>query len=204
MVIRQPIAGRRSVSHRGRGGRRASGVALIGAVLACVVMPAPAAPPAASSSLVAAAQAAQAGIRSCLPAIERVESYLKGQQAEDGVAFWSRKDPDGALFSALLTLEHPQDDTPTLASLNAARSADGGCVVEYTQTGYTSLACHDFARRRGFADAFVRDLGKKTALFQARGSQVTIYLTRAGQGCLWVRKEVIVEQPPQAGKLSAP
>ncbi len=170
--------------------QRGLGLALAGWLLAVASLPAQAAPPAG----VAASQAAQAGIQTCLPALARVESYLKGQQAEDGVAFWNRKTPDSALFSALITLENGQDDTPTLTSLNAARSADGGCVVEYTQTGYAPQACLDFARSRGLADAFVRDLGRKTALFQARGSQVTVYLTRAGPGCLWVRKEII-EQP---------
>lgn len=142
----------------------------------------------------ATAQAAQAGIKTCLPLIEKVETYLAGRQYEEALSFWDNAAADKNLFSALLALENPNGNS--LASLNVVQSSDGQCVAEYTQTGYVAQTCLDYAKSLGNAVRFLRDLGKKTAMFQGQGVQ--IYLTNAGQGCLWVRKEIIKQAAEQS------
>ena len=145
----------------------------------------------------AAAQAAQAGIKTCLPTIEKVDTYLVARQSEEAVSFWGKTAPDKKLFSALLALETPNGNS--LASLNVMPSSDGQCMAEYTQTGYVAQTCLDYANSLGNAVRYMRDLGKKTAMFQGQEG-VQIYLTNAGPGCLWVRKQVI--ELPQAADQS--
>lgn len=140
--------------------------------------------------LPATAQAAQAGIKTCLPAIEKLEAFLSRDQSANALAFWDSAAPDANLFSVLLALENKTGNT--LANLNVAPSSAGQCVVEYTQTGYVPQTCSEHFRSLGNAARFVRDLNSKTAMLQGQGVQ--IYLTPAGQGCLWMRKEII-KQP---------
>ncbi|HEY0663811.1 MAG TPA: hypothetical protein VGD18_04310 [Thiobacillaceae bacterium] len=138
----------------------------------------------------AAAQAARAGVRSCLRAIESMESWLTRGQTGNALAFWDGAASDRNLFSALIALENPSGNS--LADLNVVPSSDGQCVVEYTQTGYVARSCAEYLASLGPAARFVRDLNGKTALVQGQGVQ--IYLSPAGQGCLWMRKQ-IVKQP---------
>lgn len=146
------------------------------------------------------AQAAQAGIKTCLPVIEKVESFLTRGQSGNVLTFWDNAAPDRNLFSALLALENNSGNS--LTNLNVVPSTDGQCAVEYTQTGYAPLTCANYAKNLGKSASYVRDLNSKTALFQGQGVQ--IYLSPAGQnGCLWMRKEIIKQpinqiQPTQA------
>lgn len=142
----------------------------------------------------AAAQAAQAGVRSCLPVIEKMEAYLAKGQSGNSLAFWDRAAPDTHIFSAVLALENAAGNS--IANLNVVPSPDGQCAIEYTQTGYAAQTCADYLRTMGNAARFVRDLNSKTALIQGRGVQ--ILLSPAGQGCLWARKEILKQ--PGAGQ----
>jgi hypothetical protein len=135
----------------------------------------------------ATAQAAKAGIKTCLPAIEKVETYLVGKQAAEAVIFWDNAAADSNLFSALIELEDPNANS--IANLNVVPSADGQCIAEYSQTGYAAQNCMDYLKTMGNSVRHVRDLGRKSSLFQGQGVQ--ILLTNAGNGCLWVRKEII-------------
>lgn len=146
----------------------------------------------------ATAQAAQAGIKTCLPAIEKIEVWLARGHAENALAFWDDAAADKNLFSALITLENQAGNN--LANLNVVPSSDGQCVVEYTQTGYVAQTCADHLKSLGNGARFVRDLNSKTALIQGQGVQ--IFLSPAGQGCLWMRKEIIKQ--PAAATVSQP
>jgi hypothetical protein len=140
------------------------------------------------------AQAAQAGVKSCLPVIEKMETFLGQGQSGNSLAFWDRGAPDANIFSALLVLENSAGNS--LANLNVVPSPDGQCAVEYTQTGYAAQTCADYFKTLGNAARFVRDLNSKTALIQGQGVQ--ILLSPAGQGCLWMRKEILKQ--PGAGQ----
>lgn len=154
-----------------------------------------------SQAATAHEQAIQNGIRTCLPAIEKVETYLAGRQASDAVIFWDAAAADRNMFSALITLEGTE--TNNIASLNVVPSADGQCVAEYTQTGYVDQNCVNYLKTLGNQLRFVRDMGKKSALFQGQGVQ--ILLTNAGKGCVWVRKEIIkLPQASVAQEVSQP
>lgn len=155
-------------------------------------------PPATTPTASASAQAAQAGVRTCLPALEKLEAWLTREQSGNAVAFWDNAAADKNLFSAMLTLENKTSNS--LANLNVVPSPDGQCVVEYTQTGYAAQTCTEYYKGLGNSARFVRDLNSKTALLQGQGVQ--ILLSPAGQGCLWMRKE-IVKQPATVGKQSA-
>lgn len=147
-----------------------------------------------------AAQAEKAGIKTCLPVIERVESFLSRGHSGNVLTFWDKAAPDRNLFSALMALENQNGSN--LTNLNVMPSTDGQCVVEYTQTGFVPLACANYAKSLGDSVRFVRDLNSRTALFDGRGVQ--LYLSPAGpNGCLWMRKEIIKQpvnlpQPAQA------
>jgi hypothetical protein len=154
----------------------------------------------------ATAQAAQAGIKTCLPVIERMETSLSSGQSGNALSFWDDVAPDRNLFSTLMALENNAGNN--LTNLNVMPSTDGQCVVEFTQTGYAPLACAIHAKNLGNSVRFVRDLNSRTALFQGQGVQ--IYLTPAGQnGCLWMRKEILKQpifpaQAPQAPAATRP
>jgi hypothetical protein len=140
----------------------------------------------------AAAQAEKAGIKTCLPVIESVESFLSRGHSGNVLAFWDKGAPDRNLFSALMALENQNGSN--LTNLNVMPSTDGQCAVEYTQTGYVPLACANYAKNLGDSVRFVRDLNSRTALFDGRGVQ--LYLSPAGpNGCLWMRKEIIKQSP---------
>lgn len=135
----------------------------------------------------AAGQAAQAGVRNCLPVIEKTEAFLARGQSGNSLAFWDRAAPDANIFSAVLALESTTGNS--LANLNVVPTPDGQCAVEYTQTGYVPQTCAEHFKTLGEAARFVRDLNSKTALIQGQGVQ--IFLSPAGQGCLWMRKEIL-------------
>lgn len=138
-------------------------------------------------------QANQAGITTCLPAIERAQIYLAGQQNIDAVGFWDNRAADKNMFSAIIELEG--NNTHSIASLNVAPTSDGQCVVEYTQTGHVPQLCTEYLKNfNGLR--YVRDMGQKTALFQLQN--VHLLLTNTGKGCHWVRKEI--SKLPQAPK----
>lgn len=148
----------------------------------------------------ATAQAAQAGIKTCLPPIEIIETWMARGQTGDAVAFWDNAAPDKNLFSALLALENKTGNS--LTNLNVIPLPDGQCMVEYTHTAYVPQACKDYLKGMGEAARFVRDLNSKTALIQGQGVQ--IYLSPAGQGCLAMRKEIVKQpgNPPQAPRMT--
>ena len=137
--------------------------------------------------LPAAAKAAQVGVKTCLPAIIEVKAWLARGQSENAVASWDEAAADKNLFSALLTLENKSSSS--WVNLIAVPSSDGQCVVEYTQTGYVAQTCIEYLKSLGKAARYERDLNSKTALI--RGQGVQILLSSAGEGCLWMRKELI-------------
>lgn len=148
----------------------------------------------------ATAQAAQAGIKTCLPAIEKVETWLARGQTGNAMSFWDHNAPDANLFTAVLALESNTGNS--IVNVNVAPTSDGQCVVEYSQSGHAPLTCPEFFKGLGNNFQYVRDLNSRTALIQGRG--VEYFLSPTGpKGCLWVRKEIVKQpvatpQPAQA------
>lgn len=142
----------------------------------------------AATALPARDDAAKAGIRTCLPLIEKVETFLSANHDASTISFWDKAAADKSLFSTLIALENKTGSS--FANLNVLPSHDGQCVAEYTQTGYVPQTCQDYLRGLGNNARFVRDMNSKTALIQGQGVQ--ILLSPAGPGgCLWLRKEII-------------
>lgn len=151
-----------------------------------------------AAGLPARDEAAKAGIKTCLPLVEKLETYLSAGHSASTLSFWDRAAADKNLFSTLITLESPTSNS--FANLNVLPSPDGQCVAEYTQTGYVPQTCQDYLETLGNQARFVRDMNSKTALIQGQGVQ--ILLSPAGpNGCLWLRKEMI-KQPVSASPAS--
>lgn len=154
----------------------------------------------AATVLPARDDAAKAGIRTCLPLIEKMETFLSANHSASTISFWDKAAADKSLFSTLIALEHKTGSS--LANLNVLPSHDGQCVAEYTQTGYVPQTCQDYLKGLGDKARFVRDMNSKTALIQGQGVQ--IFLSPAGPGgCLWLRKEII-KQPVHVAPAGQP
>lgn len=145
-------------------------------------------------------QAANSGVRSCLPIIEQVENFIVGRQVSDAVAFVDLDNPDRNPFSSMIAAEGV--GSQSIASLNVTPSADGKCVAEYTRTSYLDQSCMDYAKSLGNQVRYLRDLGKRVSMFQDPNE--VILLSNAGKGCLMVRKQLLKLPSPTMQAAPAP
>jgi hypothetical protein len=134
--------------------------------------------------------AAKAGVKSCLPTIEKVGNFVTANTRNRGFVFLPPKDADMQVTSASLEVELPNKSI-AYASMSTAPTKDGSCDALYETVTYWDAPCPDVAAK-GFPQAKLTGALQQQILVLQGGPQLRIFLMPAGaQGCVAIKKEVI-------------
>ncbi len=139
------------------------------------------------------AQAKKAGVKRCLPAVGAISNYLVGTDPHGVDSFRTAK-PDQQPFSA--TIERNAADGVALSSVTVTPLKDGDCALNYDQINWYNAACLVVAQELYPKHRYRGVLSKKVILLEGAA---TVYLLPAGEGCLALKKEVIVNANGLAG-----
>lgn len=133
-------------------------------------------------------QARQAGIKTCLPAIEKItDSIIDGGNA-GAQSFWHNEKPDSTGFTT--AIERNFKDGVVFTNVSVVPAANGECYVEYQRVSNVNKTC--LATAQGLEGAkYKGELNKEIAILERRG--VTVYLIPNGNQCTVVSKEVIMD-----------
>lgn len=138
-------------------------------------------------------QAQKAGVKRCLPAVAAISNYLIGADPHGVDSFRTRK-PDEQPFSA--TIERDTADGVALSSVTVTPLQDGDCALSYDQINWYNSSCLVVAKELYPQHQYRGVLSKKVILLEGAAS---VYLLPAGDGCLVLKKEVIVKANALAG-----
>ena len=143
---------------------------------------------AASAENVIVKQARQAGVKQCMPAVEKIADYLVGDGDAGIHSVWSSDNPDNQAFTAMI--ERNYSDGSIVANLVVAPVKSGECYVEYEKIIQFNKSC--LAASRDFKGAnYKGELNKEVAVMDH--DAVSVYLIPSGNNSIVVRKEVIME-----------
>jgi hypothetical protein len=133
-------------------------------------------------------QAKQAGIKKCLPAIEKITNFIIEGGNAGAHSFWHNEKPDSRAFTT--AIERHFADGVVFTNVNVVPTADGECYVEYLRISNMNKSC--LATAQGLEGAkYKGELRKDIAILEHRG--VTVYLIPNASQCTMVRKEVIMD-----------
>lgn len=133
-------------------------------------------------------QAKKAGIKKCLPAIQKISEFLVKDAKIGTHSRWSRNSPDTSAFSTVI--EANVSDGTILMNLNVTPTLGGNCYIEYESIFHFNKSC--LAASQSLKDAkYVGELNKEIAVLSQ--GNVDTYLIPNGNECTMVRKEVIMD-----------
>jgi hypothetical protein len=138
-------------------------------------------------------QAKKAGVKRCLPAVEAISNYLIGADPH-GVDSFRTPKPNQQPFSA--TIERNASDGVVLSSTTITPTQDGDCVLNYDLIRWYDASCLVVAQERYPKHRYRGVLSKKVILLDGAAR---VYLLPAGDGCLALKKEVILKANGLAG-----
>lgn len=134
--------------------------------------------------------AAKAGVKSCLPTIEKVGNFVTANTRNRGFVFLPPDNADQKVSSASIEVELPNKSI-AYASMSTAPTKDGSCDALYETVTYWDAPCPDVAAK-GFPQAKLTGALQQQILVLQGGPQLRIFLMPAGaQGCVAIKKEVI-------------
>ena len=133
-------------------------------------------------------QAREAGIKHCLPAIEKIANFLDSDSKAGVHSIWNKNNPDKQAFSAVI--ERNYSDGDIIINLNVTPVPTGECYVEYEKIIQFNKSC--LATSKEFKNAeYKAEINKNVSLLDQDG--VYIYLIPAGSNCIVLRKEAIMD-----------
>lgn len=133
-------------------------------------------------------QARQAGMKHCMPAIEKIANFLIDDGNAGAHSVWNSVDPDKNAFSSMI--ERNFSDGVIVTNLNVTHTATGACYVEYEKIIQFNKSC--LATSQEFKDAkYTGELNKEIGALNHDG--VHVYLIPMNGNCIAVRKEIIMD-----------
>lgn len=141
--------------------------------------------------------AQSAGVKRCLPVVQKISAFLVGakKEAHGAHSLWGRVGADGKLFTAFVERNEP--DYTYLASISVAPLPDGTCSAVYEQIYNAPVPCAQMASMLpGYRYRAV--LNKEVSVYDNSSIDTAmIYLMPAPpNGCLMVKKEVWLSAVP--------
>lgn len=136
----------------------------------------------------AARAAAQRGVKTCLGRVQEVSSFL-GQGVDMGLFLFNPPaDANKKLFS--LSAESLGKDSLSYTSSSFAPTGNG-CGAMYEAVTYWPASCSDVAAKAFPELTFAGPLLRNIQTLEGRGN-LRVFLMPAGQGCVSIKKELIL------------
>jgi hypothetical protein len=133
-------------------------------------------------------QPREAGVKHCLPAIEKISTFLIEDGDTGAQSNWNSEHPDLYPFSTVI--ERNYDDGPVVINLNIAPLATGQCYVEYEKIIQFQESCLAVSHRFKGAE-YVGELNREVAALKQEA--VNIFLIPSGPNCIAVLKEIVMD-----------
>lgn len=135
--------------------------------------------------------AVAAGVLSCASRINQVSTFLTGNSQSGAVLFTPPAQPDQRLFSSSLEISGPGEPL-VYASSSFAPNQVNGCGALYETVTYWPGNCQDVGARIYGGLKSLGMLGQQTIALDA-GPAARIFLMPAGNGCISIKKEVLLQ-----------
>jgi len=133
--------------------------------------------------------AAKAGVTSCAARINQVTNFLTTGSQSRAVAFISPTNPNQSVVS--YSLEVQTSAANSYASATFAPVGPDGCGATYEAVTYWNNTCEDVANR-GFAGTRrTGPIQQNIQILEGTGT-MRVFLIPAGQGCVSIKKEVVM------------
>ena len=133
-------------------------------------------------------QAKKNGIKTCISAVEKMSNFIAdGNHGASSV--WNSKVPDESAFSSVI--ERTYSDGSILTSMTVARTKSEHCYAEYEKVIYSTDNCMATVQKN-YKDAEYKGEVNKNVTSLSQGG-VNIFLMPAGNGCVVVRKEILMD-----------
>jgi hypothetical protein len=133
-------------------------------------------------------QARAAGVKHCLPAIEKISNFLIEDENTGAQSNWNSEQPDTHPFSTLI--ERNYDDGTVVINLNVTPVTTGQCYVEYEKIIQFEGSC--LAASHKFKGAeYIGELNREVSALQQ--DAVNIFLIPSGSNCIAVLKEILMD-----------
>ncbi|WP_052446103.1 hypothetical protein [Aeromonas fluvialis] len=135
-------------------------------------------------------QAKEKGIKTCLHAVEKMSNFIAdGNHGASSV--WNSKVPDESAFSTVI--ERTYSDGSIFTSLTVARTKSDHCYSEYEKIIYFEDNCMATAQKNYKEAEYKGEVNKNVTSLSQNG--VDIFLMPAGNGCVVMRKEILMDVP---------
>ncbi|WP_127477151.1 hypothetical protein [Sulfurivermis fontis] len=141
-----------------------------------------------SAENVVVKQAREAGVKRCMPAIEKIANFLIGDGNAGVHSVWNSDNPDKQAFSAVI--ERNYSDGAIVTNLNVTPVPTGQCYVEYEKIIQFNKSCLAAAQEFKGAE-YKGEVNKEVGALNHNG--VHVYLIPSGTNCIVVRKEIIMD-----------
>lgn len=134
--------------------------------------------------------AQKAGIKQCLPAIQKVSEFLLEGGNHGAHSMWSTANPDKQVFVSMI--ERTFSDRSQIYSLFVAPNAAGECPTVYERIIYVPESCIATAKNSFSNFEYKGELNQRVTVLSSKNGG-DAYLMPISAGCLVVRMEVIMD-----------
>lgn len=135
-------------------------------------------------------QAKEAGIKKCLPAVQKVSEFLHEGKHHGAHSSWATQSPDKQMFVS--TIERTYSDGAQIMSMFVAPVPTGECATAYERIMYWDKSCLALAKDT-FSDFEYKGELNKFVTILSKKSGGSAYLMPAGSGCVSVRREKLAD-----------
>lgn len=136
--------------------------------------------------------ATKAGIKKCLPAIKYMSNFLIKDGDHGAHSQHSVSDPNNQIFTTFI--ERNYSDGELYTNLVVAPTTSGKCAAAYDQINYHPKSCTAVSKETYVNFKYVGTLNKKAVGLQS--DDVTVYLIPTDNGCISVKKEILMDASP--------
>lgn len=149
--------------------------------------------------------ARNAGIRQCLPAIDKLSSYLLGKNLYAAHSTWHETNPDKEMFTSIAEVKFT--DGTMIVDMTVTPTAGGSCAAVYQKYFHTNKSCDDTSKLF-LNDRYMGHLMDKVVFLVGPGKHLNwdrhkgaeMLLMNVPGGCMAVRKEVIPDVMTYTGE----
>lgn len=134
--------------------------------------------------------AQKAGVKQCLPAVQKVSEFLLKGDNHGANSTWSAARPDKQVYASVI--ERPFSDASQIISLVVTPSASGECSIVYERIAYFSESCIAMAKNTLSSFEYKGEVNQRVTRMSSKNSG-DAYLMPIANGCLLVRHEVILD-----------
>jgi hypothetical protein len=135
-------------------------------------------------------QAQKAGVKKCLPAVQKVSEFLLEGGNHGAHGTWNIARPDKQVYASMI--ERTFSDASQIFSLVVTPTVSGECPTVYERIAYFQESCIATAKNTLSNFEYKGELNKRVTIMSSK-SGGDAYLMPIASGCLLVRREVIAD-----------